>query len=203
MSVYGVIVTGHHVEKIMREHIQRWSLDYLAEVAEQSGTRSRGDLPGFRSYLPAIDLDKFDEDQVPSCVIVAPGIAERPIKDGNGNWRVRWAVGVGCVVSGQDRDNTFELTQLYAAAVRACVLQHQSLGSELIAGVDWMGEVYDELDDDDARTLAAGQVQFGVDVYTAVDSRGGTAEPVTDPTAPAADWGTVETVDVVVQQRSE
>lgn len=191
-TIYQPIITGHDLEAAARDHLMLWSPDYLAEVGFQSG-RARGDLAAFRSFLPALDLDKFAEDQVPSCVIVAPGLAEQPVKHGT-KYRVRWQIGVGCVVSGQDRDNTFELTQLYAAAVRAAMIQHPSLGTDYIEGVVWLGERYDELGHDDARTLMAGSVTFGVDVPAAVDSRGGRPVPSGDPTAPVPAWGTVQQV---------
>lgn len=201
MTVYQQIITGHHVERAVRDTVRLWTPDYLAEVAEQNG-RARGDLPTFRSFLPALDLDRFSEDQIPSCVIVSPGTFEKPRRRATA-WDVRWAVNVGCVVSGQDRDNTFELTQLYAAAVRAALVQHPSLGVDWTDGIEWLGERYDELDSDDVRTLMAGSVSFSVGAASAVDSRGGTTVPSIDPAEPADEWSTVEHVSVTTRYGSE
>ena len=178
MNVFGPVVTGADVRSAARATIQLWSPDYLAEISERSG-RERGALPRFRSYVSALDLDKFDEDQVPACVIVAPGLISQPRKHG-AQWEASWALSVGCVVSGQNRENTFELTELYAAAIRTMVLQHPSL-SGVASGIDWLGERYDELTTDDLRTIAAGIVQFSVTVETVADRTFGLQEPTIDP----------------------
>jgi hypothetical protein len=210
--VFQPIITGADVEVAVRDHIRRWARDYLGEIAFRSG-RARGALPVFRSYLPALDLDKFTEDQVPACVIASPGTLVQPVKR-RGTYYTTWQVGVGCVVSGQDRDNTFALLPLYAAAVRACMVQHPALGVDFIDGVTWLGERYDELDTNDLRTLAAGSVTFGIDVPSAVDSRGGPTAPSVVPTGgppvpageqpPPADpgeWGTVQEVIITTTSK--
>jgi hypothetical protein len=199
VTIFQRIVTGRMVEAAVRDHCQRWSPDYVAEVSEQSG-RDRCDLPTFRSYLPALDLDKFEEDQVPACVIVAPGTMRPPAKRGH-LWYVTWQLSIGCVVSGQDRDNTFELVPLYAAAVRALMVQHPSLGVDWVDGVSWLGERYDELDTDDSRTIAAASVTFAIDVPSAVDSRGGPAAPSADPCEAPGEWGTVQDHGTTTESR--
>lgn len=199
MSVFQTIITGRHVEAAVRDHCQRWSPDYVAEVSEQSG-RDRCDLPAFRSYLPALDLDKFEEDQVPACVIVAPGTLRQPERRGT-LYYVTWQLSIGCIVSGRDRDNTFELVPLYAAAVRALMVQHQTLGVDWVDGVTWLGERYDELGTDDSRTIAAASVTFGITVPSAVDSRGGPAKPSADPCAPPGEWGTVQDHGTTTESR--
>lgn len=192
MSIFGPIVTGQHVRAAVEATIKLWAPDYLAEVGERSG-RERCDLPGFRSYVSAVDLDRFAEDQLPSCCIVAPGLASAPEKRGqNGAYMAEWSVGVGAVVMGPDRETTYELVELYAAAIRALILHHPSLG-EFAAGVRWVDERYDDLPFEDSRTIAAGVVQFNVGVETAVDSYGPTV-PSEDPCDEPGDWATVQTV---------
>lgn len=199
MSKFGRIITGADVEAAAREHIRRWSPDYLAEVGDQNG-RGRIALPGFRSYVPAVDLDRFAEDQVPACVIVAPGTLREPEKR-RGAWYMTWTLSVGCVVSGRDRDSTFALLPLYAAAVRALMVQRPAMGVDFVDGVSLLGERYDELDTDDARTLAAGSVTFGIDVPSAVDSRGGITEPSVTPATAPGDWGLVDTVGITTTEK--
>lgn len=116
---------------------------------------------------------------MPSCIIVAPGLLGEPVKRG-GLSIATWGVSVGCVVSGQDRENTFDLSELYAAAVRGCVVQHSSLGGFATA-TDWIGERYDDIPNDMLRTLAAGTVQFAVEVQGAIMPGEGPDEPLVDP----------------------
>jgi hypothetical protein len=179
-NVFGTIVTGKMVRTAMRRHVQQWFPTYIAEIARNDG-RDPAEMPLFRSFPSALDMPdgKFVEDQMPSCVIVAPGLIEDPRRH-RGMYLVRWGVSVGAVVSGQDRENTFDLSELYAAAVRALVLQHPSLGG-FASATDWEGERYDDIPNDMSRTLAAGTVQFAVEVQEALDATGGPDAPLTDP----------------------
>lgn len=191
MTVFGTIITGKHVRKAMAETLKTWSTVYLAEVARQDG-RVANALPALRSITFANESDKWNEDQLPAGIVVAPGLLQEPVREGRGRYRARWAAGVAVVVSGPTREATQDLVDLYSAAVRALVIQHPSLGG-FSDGVVWMGERYDELDNDDARTIAAGLVQFGVDVSGVIDSGGPVSVPA-DPFADPGDWPEVKEV---------
>lgn len=190
-NIFGPIVTGKQVRTAMRTHLQNWMYTYLAEVGREDGRPGEA-LPRPRSWVSALDLvdGKFTEDQMPACVIVAPGMLEEPMKKG-GLYICTWAVSVGFVVSGQDRENTFDLSELYAAAGRAAVLQHSSLGG-FATGTDWIGERYDDIPNEMQRTLAAGTVQFAVEVQGALMPGEGPDAPLVDP---ATDPGPRATFD--------
>jgi hypothetical protein len=117
MSIYGPIITGRDVRLAMTETIRAYAPAYLGEVAAGSG-ESRGDLPPFRSYTSATEVDGWPEDQLPGCIVVAPGLLSTPQRDGN-MYRAEWSVGVAMIVSGRDRSSTTDLVELYAAAVRS------------------------------------------------------------------------------------
>ena len=192
-NLFGPLVSGREVRAAVEQTVKTWVRDYLGEVARTSG-RGSEDLRPFRSYVSALDLDKFSSDQLPACVIVAPGLLTEPElrKDA---YNAVWGVGVGVVVAGQDRENTFELVELYTAAVRALLVHHPSLGG-FAEGLDWVGERYDELSSDDIRTIGAGTVQLAVDVTGAQSRFGGNTTP-TDPAGPVTDPGDVHTVGSV------
>lgn len=200
-GVYGSIVTGKDVREAVRDTIKLWIRDYLGEVARNSG-RGSNDLLPFRSYSATFEMDKFEEDALPACVIVAPGLMETPQKRSK-EIRARWGVGVGVVVSGQSRENTFELCELYAAATRALLLHNPSLG-KFAQGVDWIDERYDELGSEDLRTIAAGTVQFGIDVHSAVELNQGPRTPTAPPAEveDPGEWGTVQSHHIETNQRS-
>jgi hypothetical protein len=184
------------VEAAMTATIKRFAPDYLAEVAEQSG-RARGELELFRSYVTYVDLTKYNEDQIPTCVVTAPGTSETPARERGSRYMAPWGVGVGCVVSGQDAANTWELIGLYSAAVRAIVVQHKSLGG-FASDTYWIGERYDELSSSDQRTIMAGVNQFSVWVEDVVDGAQGLLEPTPDATLPPGDWPLVATATATV-----
>lgn len=195
MSIFGPVVTGQDVVEAAVATIKRWSPDYLAEIAAHSG-RARGDLPAFRSYVPMIDLNKFSEDQVPACIVIAPGTIETPVKRSK-QVQARWGLGIGCVVSGQNDANSYELATLYVAAVRMMMLQQKSLGG-FAEGVNWISERYDALPDIDMRSFTAGVLQFGVDVNNTVDPTQGPRQPSVDVTVAPGVWPVVQTEQVTV-----
>lgn len=193
-NLFGPIVTGKQVRTAMRDHLRTWLPAYLPEIGRGDG-RLGDALPQPRSWVSALDMPdgKFTEDQMPSCVIVAPGLAEEPVKKG-GLFICRWAVSVGICVSGQDRENTFDLSELYAAAVRAAVLQNSSLGG-FSTGTDWLGERYDDIPNEMLRTLAAGTVQFLVEVQGALMLGEGPYAPLEDPIPDPGPRATFAVVD--------
>jgi hypothetical protein len=214
MSIYGRIITGEDVRQATIAHLKRWTPVMLSEVAAQSG-RERGDLPGFRAWGVAKNVDNWPENQLPACVVVAPGLAERPERHGDGTYRAKWSVGIGAVVSGQDLESTRSLVELYTAAVRSAMLQHPSLAQwdeaqekyvPFALGVEWLDESYDELGFNDSRTIAAGVVSLIVEVDRVLDSFGGPVHPPPPPDPPPGvttdpgDWGIVEAVTVTTEQ---
>ena len=197
-NVFGAIVSGTAVRNAMVNHLKLWTPSYLAEMA-RSEDQDPSTLPGFRSWVSALDLEegRFQEHQIPSCVVVTPGILNEPEKHG-GMYVARWAVSVGCVVSGQDQESTFLLAEMYSAAVRAAVVQHPSLGGFATA-TDWLGERYDEIPNEMLRTLAAGSIQFAVEVYGAVTVGGGPDAPLVDPLPDPGPRATFVEVDATTQ----
>lgn len=199
-NVFGPIVTGKQVRLAMRSHLQAWFPSYLAEVARGDG-RDPSAVPVFRSYASLLDMPdgRFVEEQMPSCVIVAPGLLEMPMKK-SGVYIARWAVNVGAIVSGQNKENTFDLSELYAAALRSAVVQNPGLGGFATA-TDWLGERYDEIPNAMDRTLAAGTVQFRVEVQSAIDARGGPDAPLADPIPDPGPRGTFAAVNTNLQMK--
>lgn len=197
-NVFGPIVTGRAVRLAMRNHLQLWFPTYLAEVARLEG-EDPASMPLFRSWVSALEMPegKYEEHQMPSCVIVAPGVLGEPQRRG-GSTIATWAVSVGCVVSGQDRESTFNLSEIYAAAVRAAVVQHPSLGGFATA-TDWLGERYDDIPNDMLRTLAAGSVQFAVQVYSATILNAGPDAPLSDPIPDPGPRATFVSVDATIE----
>ena len=196
-NLFGRIVTGRQVRLAFKSHIELWFPTYIAEVSRIEGRGAS--LPGFRSYVSALDLQegKFEEHQMPSCVIVAPGLLTEPEKRG-GTLSATWAVSVGCVVAGQDRDNTFELAEMYAAAVRSAVMQNPSIGG-FSGGTDWLGERYDEIPNDMLRTLAAGTVHFSVQVMDSMEFSAGPDVPLVDPSVDPGSRATFVSVEATVE----
>lgn len=197
MSVYGDIVSGRDVRVAAGDTIKKWGRTYISEIARQEGLAADA-LPGFRSVTGATDLDAWAEDQLPAAVVVVPGLIEEPKRRGR-TWEARWALGIGIVAASTTREATQDLVSRYAAAVRALVLQHPSLGG-MASGLAWLGERYDELPTEDQRTIGAGQLMFAVTVEH-VTSADGPRDVPADPLADPGDWPQVESTLVTVGEQ--
>lgn len=198
MNIFGSIVTAYDVSQAMENTIRMWAPDYLAEIAARNGF-ARDELQVFRSYVRMLDLDKFSEDQTPACVIICPGLASPPVRRST-TYDTEWSVGVGAVVRGVSRDNTYLLTAVYAAAIRALVLHNPSLGG-FAESITWESERVDPLTSTDLRTIAAGVEQFTVKVNGAQDIRTGPTQPSVNPTVDPGSAPTINSVEFDIERK--
>lgn len=185
MSIFGRIIDAADVEKAALDTLVRWAPTYLAEVGRQNGFAS-SDLPAVASWAVAHDAHTRLPEQVPPAVIVVcPGLAGKPQRQGDGSYLARFALGFAVVVGADER-----VAKLYTAAFRVALLQHSSLGG-FADGMEWLDEQYDPVPTKDRRTLNAGRAEFIVDVRDALNAKGGPVEPDASPDTPHPDWPTV------------
>jgi hypothetical protein len=169
------ILTGADVEDAAIALMQKWMPTYLAEMERQTG-RTADSLPHVRSWVRTNEFEKFPEDQLPAVLVICPGLADEPVKTGDGKYRAGWALGVAVVVSARDQAVTQELAKVYAAAIRALLLHHPSMEG-LARGMEWNDERYDDLAQVDERTLSAARQVFTVEVDDVTTARAGPAAP--------------------------
>lgn len=193
MSVYGRIIDGTDVELAAESCLKFWIHRYLAEVERQHDV-TVGDYARPRSWKTANEMDRWPDDQLPAIIIISTGLTgDRPTAEGDGSVRAPWGLGVAAVVSANTFGNTRTLALRYAAAIRACLSQNQSLRRALdgsVRGVTWLDERYNELPPEDGRTIMAARLLFEVEVADVinVNTRPPEAEPEPE------DWPTVEAV---------
>lgn len=176
---FGPLISGVDVQDAMMEHMRLWMPTYLAEL----NRRNDLDMPSPRLISPGgSSLDAFSTDSLPAIVVMVPVLLERPRRDGF-IYSARWACAVGAVVSAKDKASTDRLSGHYVTAMRASVLQHQSLGG-FAESTSWEDEGYAELSFPDTETITAGRVVFGVSVSSVMKVTNGPAVPTTEPLPP-------------------
>lgn len=158
------ILTGSEVEQWVIDIIKKWAKTYIDELQFQIGWAG-AEIPVPRSYTTRTRVRHFEDDQLPQCIVVSPGVAAPPVREGDGTYRADFAVGVSMVVSAKDEPSTKALARFYAAVTRAILLQHASLDGHAM-GMQWMDEKYDDIEDDAdiSRVLAAGSNYFRIEV---------------------------------------
>jgi hypothetical protein len=183
-SIFGEIVDKTQITGALQALIEKWLPTYLRELETTRGLPA-GCLEDIRSWRTAADQSDFPEDSLPAATIVCPGLHRPPTRE-SGVYVAHWSCAVGIRVSAIDPPATENLVGWYAAAIRALVLQHKSLGG-LARTVEWVDEGYRGIPVDQSRTHGLGRVNFVVQVPGAVNDRMG------PPDAPVATSGGVVT----------
>jgi hypothetical protein len=195
MSIYGPIFPAHLLSNALADTVKLWIEEYLRETERQNGIDY--ELPSFASYNKRPQTERWIEEQLPALIFVIPGLAEVPVKDGEGNYTAAFRVGAAIFNIGQDKDNTDTNSKMYAA-VRAILLQQSGLGG-LSDGISWEGENYDQGPTEAGRTLGTAVVDFIVRIPGVVNKNAGPNEP-SDLDHVGSDWPVVEEADLIVDK---
>jgi hypothetical protein len=195
-NLFDAIVTGSDVERAVALTLgsaqiaagagDPYFIDtYLAELERLQGY-DVGSIERPHGIVTSSEFDKWPEDSLPIYLVLCVGLAGQPMRNGDSSWEARWGVGVGAVVSDVDPVlgsslASRKLAQAHAAAIRATLLQHKSLGG-FAENVVWVDETYGDLPFDDQRTLGAGRVTFEVIVTSTVREHAGPRAPLPTPT---------------------
>jgi len=209
-DIFGDIIIGSQLEEAVVATLEAWFPVYIREMELQQSIPQDA-LPLPRSFITTDKINRENTDQLPAIVVVSPGLSGRnsPKQEGDGTFRVPWAISIGVFVGGQDRTTTKNLIRQYVGICRAIMLQKQSLGG-FADGTTWLDESYDNsFAFVDQETIGAGSVIFEVWVAGVVQRFGGPAvpfegSPAPDPdTQPGSEWPPIQTVEVTVTNKEE
>lgn len=203
MTIFGNIKTAGAVEGAVLGIVQKWLPTYVAELERQTG-RAVPSVARPRSYGVTYDLDNWPENQLPAILVVAAGTDGEPEEEGGGVFSAWWSVGVSAVLTAPDAVNVKRNSQLYAAAIRALVVQHRNLGGFAMT-TDWVAEEFAESTADQNRSLAITLNSFRVKVRDVVTSYAGPIQPdpKPDPNEPYPEWTTVTSTETVANRADE
>jgi hypothetical protein len=201
----GPIFIATDLERAVIDTLIKWLPFYVPLIEDRMG-REAGDIPLPITYTTRRVFTKFPEDQLPTIIVVSPGLDGEPKKGGDGTYRAKWVMHVGCVVSTSDLMETNVVSKIMGAAIRAAMTQHASLGG-VACGMDWYDESYDPLPDDDTtRSLGAAALSFRIEVDNVVNwQKGPDTLYIPDPdaeTPPGSDWPEAETVTVEIEKEA-
>lgn len=199
MSQFGPLLSALTVERAVYARLRSRLPTYLAHVARVDGLIP-GSLSKPKSYATASQFGR-QEDALPCIGVHVPGVVEQE-KVGSGNFRVKWALEVGALVSANTEINTDRLAKLYGAAIWGSIMQAPSLGG-VAENIEWPdgGERYDELPSaqDSSRSLAFALLRFNVLAVDVRSTYGGPVEFVEPDTTDYGDWPSVTSIHVDVE----
>lgn len=165
-DLFGRIISGAEPEIAARQTVRKWMFTYLGELCLQLGLpapNTAGGIPLPKTYALTSEFDMMSSMPLPAVLFMSPGTTDPPRATGDGWYEADWALSVGIIATAKDRESTNNLVKMYAAVVRAIIVQKHSLG-RLATATRWQGEAYDELDSADERTYAAAEVEFIVTI---------------------------------------
>jgi len=195
MSIFGDLFGGDQIDSALINVLKRWMPTYLREIVRQRGLEVVLDAP--RSYIAVSDFEHWPEEQLPSVVIVNPGISEGPKKDGAGTYRASWPVQICITVSAPNEPECRRNAQLYIAAARGCIMGRRSLEAGM-KGTDWTSEDYELIDSDMRRSQAGARATFVIERENVVTVGAGPTDPELDPQP--EDWPEVTDTEVSVEK---
>lgn len=175
-DAFGAIKTGTDLRRAALATLQLWMPTYIAEIARQAGLVPPG-IPGLAaiaSWQVVANFDELPDSNLPCLMVTSPGVAGKPVRHGSGLTDVIWGLDVYVVISGQDWGDTADKVGYYAAAARAALAQHGSLGG-LAEWTRWEGESYGRIPQRQSRTLGGALVMFHSCVRSVLNTHAGPA----------------------------
>lgn len=180
MSIIGPIISADVVQDAIIAHLKLWLPTYLCEVDEERGLE-RGITAWPRSWQVVPTFDNTLEQQIPAMLIICPGTAQKPTKEGDGSYRATYTVGVAALVKGPNQIATNDIAKRYGAAIAAAMLQEKGRIHDKLHACGWEGDSYDDIETERERTLSSATVHFSVEFTKVLHERSGPAMPIIVP----------------------
>ena len=202
MSIFQPIFAAHSLELAVMQTLRDWMPTYLREIELQQSL-PEGQIPPPKTYTTRNEFTTFPEDQMPICVVISPGLSGEPYTEGNGTISGWWSLGIGVLASAATEEDTNFLSKVYAAAVRAIMVQQSSLGG-MCSSIEWVDESYDDIPTDvQERTIRAAQWIGRALIDNVVNRSAGPEVPPDPETQPGSTWTDIDSGSIIVQQMEE
>jgi hypothetical protein len=211
VTVFGTIRTDDEIEDAVIATLRKWLPTYIAEVERQLGLDvGFYQRPFHSSYTVRTDFEVWPEEMMPVVSVEAFTIESDPRRNGRGIMTGQFATGITNICASNNAVYVRSYAARMGAAIRAAVMQHQSLDAQLdgsVQGVSFLGSTNNLLASQDDRTIRAYRQVFVVEVADILTRGAGPAapdvDPPDDPNEPVPDWGTVETVVTTLEKLDE
>lgn len=132
LDVFGTLVDGEDVERALLQHLAAWMDTYIGwvrRVKDPAGTRWPDGVAKIESYtVKHAAEEKWPEDQLPMLLAYCPGLAEPPVRRGDGRIEAAYACTLTAIAASVDETDTKALARLYSSAALGAIVQHPTLG---------------------------------------------------------------------------
>ena len=165
-DAYGAVFGGHSVQEAMYRTLEKWLPTYIYEFNRQLGSQV---LVVPKRYTKMPDNRTLTRGIECALLVATNSTSGPPERQGDGSYNTVWEAEVSAYVFGSgDFLQTQAITYAYAAAVRAAVVQHKSLG-DFASTSHWTHEEYKYGEHSSTRYTGLAKVVFDVVVFGAVN----------------------------------
>lgn len=192
------ILIASDIELAVRDLLKKWFPTYMREIERQIGW-DREPLSAPVHYTNRTSFDIQPGEALPKAVVISPGVVSAPThpEGGQAAYWATWQMAVGIATSSNSEELADYKCKMYGAAVRAIMVQHQTLERDDVMGVRWVDESYDDLDiPDQLMSYRGAAILFAIDVEDVVTRWAGPANPDES----AQEDHIAETVDVRINK---
>jgi len=181
-DVFGPIFGGELLTRAVMATLKMWMETYIREIEYQRGW-TVGLIPLPKTYAERWVFDSYPDDKMPAVIVVCPGMAMEPHRDGDGTISGWWMLGVGIIAAASTEDNSERLAKTYGAAARSILSQKGWLDESWeFNGTQILEETYTDVPDiEQARTMRSAQIIARTQVLDMWNTQKGPLVPMTPP----------------------
>lgn len=185
MSTFGTAISPRQAEKWLAAFIERWIQEYLAWYERINAIDPKTfDMPwGIQS---SSEFTHWQGENLPHIVIVSPGLAEPPEREGD-QVNACWNMAITVIVGGQSRSDVRDNQMAYATAIWAMIEHNRSADRpNEIRGVNPVDIQFTDIPVEDSGSYGSATLVCTVDVEAVISTRGYPPEddPRDDPYVP-------------------
>lgn len=184
MTRFGSIIPADVLEDDLTSYLQKWFKTYAAEVSEQvNGQRGLYPEPKYWTTAPIVALESESQIRYPAVLVVSPGLLQKPVRHGDGSYEGTYQIGVCIITTARKEIEAGRMARRYGAAIHTAVMQHQSLDTTYIEGIEWADERFTDFLSAEQETCASATEIFNITVKGLFNMFGGpgVANPLPEP----------------------
>lgn len=146
-TIFDNIFVASTLENGVIDLLKKWFPTYLREV-ERQVSWEREPLKEPADYSTRVQFNVESGEPMPKAIVISPGLYEAPTRGDAGDfYNASWQIAIGVAFAARNEELADMIAKMYGAAVRAMMVQHQSLemSDNGVKGVFWLDESYDDL----------------------------------------------------------
>jgi hypothetical protein len=173
-SKFGDIFDASLLEEAVIQFLDSWFKTYTNEISKQRGYGTGAfPSPNYWTTEAAITPDAVKQIRYPAVLVISSGTIGSPRPKGDGWYDATYQLGVTILAQASTDTSARKMALRYGAAVRAAMLQRQSLGTDFVSGLTWTEERFTDFITSKKEAVGSASEVFNIDVQNIVNRKRG------------------------------